>query len=338
MRDAGAELVQHYKDLAFMGFVEVVMHLRTIFRNLDRCKQDVLQFQADVLILIDYPGFNLRMAEWAHAQGIRVVYYISPQVWAWKESRVKAIARDVDRMLVILPFEQDFYHSRGVEVTYVGHPLLEAVREAREKGPGAPISTKPIVALLPGSRRQEVSKKLPIMLQVVKAFPQYAFVVAQAPSLDDAFMATFLSDYPQVHLLQGRTYDLLQQAQAALVTSGTATLETALFGVPELVCYKGSPISYMLARRLIRVPYISLVNLIMNRTVVQELIQQDLTADNLIRGLHTLLDQPEVASALRRDYQELWERLDAGDASWKAATAILEFLNEADAGTVEPIR
>lgn len=335
MREAGAELVQHYKDLAFMGFIEVVMHLGTILRNLERCKRDVLEFNCDVLILIDYPGFNLRMAAWAHARGIRVVYYISPQVWAWKEGRVKAIARDVDRMLVILPFEQEFYRRRGIEVTYVGHPLLEVVREAQERGPGAPIASKPIVALLPGSRRQEVSKKLPIMLQVVKRFPDYTFVVGQAPSLEDAFMAPFLKDYPEIQVLKGRTYELLQQARAALVTSGTATLETALFGVPEIVCYKGSPISYLLARQLIRVPCISLVNLIMNRPVVLELIQKELNLQNLSKGLQQLLENPETASRLQQDYRDLWERLDEGNASRKAAVSILRFLNETRAAAAE---
>ena len=331
MQEAGAELVQHYRDLAFMGFIEVVMHLGAILQNLARCKKDVLEFHCDVLILIDYPGFNLRMAAWAHARGIRVVYYISPQVWAWKEGRVKAIARDVDRMLVILPFEQEFYCRRGVEVTYVGHPLLEAVREARELGPGTPIASKPIVALLPGSRRQEVSKKLPVMLQVVKAFPAYTFVIGQAPSLEDAFLAPFLKDYPEIQVLKGRTYELLQQARAALVTSGTATLEAALFGVPEIVCYKGSPISYLLARQLIRVPYISLVNLIMNRPVVLELIQSELNAENLSKGLRQLLDNTEAAYRLQQDYRELWEKLDEGNAPRKAALTILQFLNESGA-------
>ncbi len=331
MEAAGGVLAKHYKDLAFMGFAEVVRNLPTILGNLGYCKRDIDAFKPDVLVLINYSAFNLRIAKWAHPRGFKTVFYISPQVWAWKEGRVKAIAAAVDRILVILPFEQEFYCRRGVEVTYVGHPLLEAVREARELGPGTPIASKPIVALLPGSRRQEVSKKLPVMLQVVKAFPAYTFVVGQAPSLEDAFLAPFLKDYPEIQVLKGRTYELLQQARAALVTSGTATLEAALFGVPEIVCYKGSPISYLLARTLIRVPYISLVNLIMNRPVVLELIQKDLNAENLSKGLRQLLDNPEAAYRLQQDYRELWEKLDEGNAPRKAALTILQFLNESGA-------
>lgn len=329
MQAAGATLVKHYRELAFMGFAEVLLHLRTILRNLAFCKSDVKAFGPDVLILIDYPGFNLRIAEWAHEQGYRVVYYISPQVWAWKESRVHAIRRFVDKMLVILPFEKAFYQQRGYEVEYVGHPLLEVVRQAREEGAGAPLADKPIIALLPGSRAQEVMRKLPMMLEMVPHFPDYAFVLARAPHLEDRLLDPMLAAYPQVRTVQGRTYDLLMQASAALVTSGTATLETALFGVPEVVCYRGGALSYWLARRLVKVKYISLVNLIMDRAVVTELIQDDLTAENLQRELAAILQGPR-REAMQEAFRGLWEKLDEGDASRRAAEHIIALLNAAD--------
>ncbi len=289
MEQAGATVVKHYKDLAFMGFVEVVMNLRTIFKNLDLCKKDIEAWKPDVLVLIDYPGFNLRIAEWAKQQGLKVVYYISPQVWAWKEGRVKKIRETVDKMLVILPFEKDFYKKWNFEVEYVGHPLIEAVKAAKEAPALPPFSGKPIIALLPGSRKQEVEKKLPVMLSMARYFPEYQFIMAQAPSLDDSFINGFTGAYPNVSVVKGQTYPLLLQATAALVTSGTATLETALFGVPEVVCYKGSSVSYFFAKRLIKVKYISLVNLIMDKPVVKELIQDELTEENLLKELTLIL-------------------------------------------------
>lgn len=326
MQEAGATLVKHYRDLAFMGFAEVLMHLGTIIKNLSFCKQDIRQFSPDALILIDYPGFNMRIAKWAHQAAIKVVYYISPQIWAWKEGRVRDIRRDVDKMLVILPFEKAFYRKWDYEVDYTGHPLLEVVREAQGRGAGVPISDKKIIALLPGSRRQEVLKKLPVMLKMVKYFPGYDFVLAKAPHLDNGILDPMLSDYPQVKVVESRTYDLLQQAHAALVTSGTATLETALFGVPQVVCYKGSPLSYMLAKRLVKVRFISLVNLIMDREVVKELIQQDLNEQNLKDELAKILGgtgRDQMIAA----YQLLWEKLNEGDASRQAAESIVRFLN-----------
>ncbi|WP_344981317.1 lipid-A-disaccharide synthase [Compostibacter hankyongensis] len=336
MQEAGAVLVKHYRDLAFMGFAEVAMHLRTIFRNLDFCKKDILAFRPDALVLIDYPGFNLRIAQWAHEQGLRVIFYISPQVWAWKESRVKLIRECVDKMLVILPFEKAFYEKWDYPVEYVGHPLVEVVREAQRRPAPESLADKPVVALLPGSRRQEVRKKLPVMLKMAAAFPDYAFVIAQAPSLEDEFLQPFLQGYDNVRCVKGRTYDLLRQARAALVTSGTATLETALFGVPEVVCYKGSPVSYFLARRLIRVKYISLVNLIMDREVVKELIQYELTPANLQKELNALLKDEDHIRRLKEDYHQLWDRLGAGHASEAAAAAILRYLSESGAGSAVP--
>ena len=324
MQQAGGNVVKHYKELAFMGFVEVVMNLRTILRNIEFCKEDVSDFKPDVLVLIDYPGFNLRMAKWGKAQGYRTVFYISPQVWAWKENRVKQIKQTVDKMLCILPFEKAFYDKWNYPAEYVGHPLVEVIKEAKAQPIVAPLSNKPIVALLPGSRKQEVSVKLPIMLTMASHFPDHQFVIAQAPSLDDSFLQSLIGDHANVSMVKGQTYTLLQQAAVALVTSGTATLETALFGVPEVVCYKGSPISYFFAKRLIKVKYISLVNLVMDKLVVKELIQDDLTEANLLRELTLLLKDVPARKRLQADYAELWHKLGEKQASKRAAEVIVE--------------
>lgn len=328
MQASGATLIKHYRDLAFMGFVEVLRNLRTIFRNLAFCKKDITTFQPDVLILIDYPGFNLRIAKWAKARGLKTVYYISPQVWAWKENRVKTIKQCIDKMLVILPFEKAFYQKWQYEVEYVGHPLVEVVDEEQKKA----MLSKPggVIALLPGSRQQEILKKLPVMLEVSKHFPDLHFVVAKAPGQDDAFYENLLSPYPNVKSVSGKTYHLLMEADAALVTSGTATLETALFGVPEVVCYKGSAISYQIAKRVIRVKYISLVNLIMDKLVVKELIQNELTVENLVQELKQLLYDAGRRQQLQQDYSALRRILsEGGHASSNAAKAIHSFLQPA---------
>jgi lipid-A-disaccharide synthase len=313
-----------------MGFAEVVKNLPTILRNIRFCKEDIAAFKPDVLVLIDYPGFNLRIARWAKSQGYKVIYYISPQVWAWKESRVKMIRNVVDKMLVILPFEKEFYETKwDYKVAYVGHPLVEVVNNFLQGGTAAPqLFQKPIVALLPGSRRQEVTKKLPLMLEASTAFPEYQFVVAKAASLDDAFYASFLNQYPQVAGVTNQTYTLLSQATAALVTSGTATLETALFGVPQVVCYKGSPISYQIAKRLVKIKYISLVNLIMNKPIVTELIQNDLTVANISRELKDILQNEDRMQQIKKDYADLKNLLQqGGNASAKAAALITAFLH-----------
>ncbi|MBS1914961.1 MAG: lipid-A-disaccharide synthase [Bacteroidetes bacterium] len=337
MQQAGAELVKHYRDLAFMGFVEVIKNLPTIFQNLKFCKEDILQFKPDALILIDYPGFNLRIAKWAKQNGLKIIYYISPQVWAWKENRVKMIKECVDKMLVILPFEKDFYARWDYEVEYVGHPLVEVIERYKVKGIGlsdlnltpSTLHPKPLIALLPGSRKQEILIKLPVMLRVSKFFPDHQFVVAQAPGQEDAFYQTLLKDYPNVSSVKGETYSLLLQAKAALVTSGTATLETALFGVPEVVCYKGSNISYQIAKRLIKVKYISLVNLIMDKLVVKELIQNDLTEENIKTELQKLLSDRSTQQQLEKDYKELKNILSqGGHASANAAKNIVGFLKD----------
>lgn len=324
MQAAGAELVKHYRDLAFMGFVEVLMHLRTILGNIDFCKKDIAAYKPNVLVLIDYPGFNMRIAEWAKQQGIKVVYYISPQVWAWKENRTKKLKRDVDKMLVILPFEVDFYKKWNYEVSYVGHPLIQVVEQEMQT-PATNLADKPIIALLPGSRAQEIKVKLPIMLQAVKHYPDYQFIIAQAPSQPDELYTSIIGNQ-QVQLAKGQTYNLLKQATAALVTSGTATLETALFGVPQVVCYKGNPISYWLAKKLIKVKYISLVNLIMDKPVITELIQADLNEEMLKQELDKILYNKDHITKLKADYSQLWHLLGNRNASDNAAEAIVSML------------
>ena len=330
MKEAGAELVKHYRDLAFMGFTEVLINLRTIFRNLAFCKEDILQYKPDALILIDYPGFNLRIAKWAKRQGLRVIYYISPQVWAWKESRVKLMKECIDKMLVILPFEKDFFKNKwNWEVEYVGHPLVEVINRQQSIVNSQRLSGKTIVALLPGSRKQEILKKLPVMLEVSKSFLDHQFIVAKAPGVEDTFYNELLKDYSNVSYVSDQTYTLLMQAKAALVTSGTATLETALFGVPEVVCYKGSFLSYEIGRRLVNVKYISLVNLIMDKLVVKELIQQDMTIDNLKKELQALLTDEKKIATIKADYTRLKNLLSqGGDASAKAALSITQFLSQ----------
>jgi lipid-A-disaccharide synthase len=327
MKNAGAEIVKHYKDLAFMGFVEVIRNLPTILDNLKFCKKDILQFQPDVLVLVDYPGFNLRIAKWAKEQGLKIIYYISPQVWAWKEGRIKSIKQVVDKMLVILPFEEKFYQNWDYKVEYVGHPLVQVVNDFLEKKPLTQSADKPIVALLPGSRKQEVAKKLPIMLDASKNFPAYQFVVAKASSLDDEFYSEFLKPYPEVSSVKDQTYHLLSRAKAALVTSGTATLETALFGVPQVVCYKGSQVSFQIAKRLVKIKYISLVNLIMDKQVVKELIQNDLNLVNLTKELDQVLHNENKILEMKKDYGDLRHLLQKeSNASARAAQEIVGFL------------
>ena len=332
MEAVGGKLIKHYRDLAFMGFWEVVTNLRTILRNIDLCKGDITAYQPDALIFIDYPGFNMRIAKWAKQQGIPTHYYISPQIWAWKENRIKAIRRDVDAMYVILPFEKDFYEGKHqYPVHFVGHPLLDAIAARREVSMEVfkrenGLDERPIIALLPGSRKQEIAKMLSVMLSVVGSYHPYQFVIAGAPSLGYDFYRQFIRE-ENVHFVSGKTYDLLSHAHAALVTSGTATLETALFRVPEVVCYRGNWISYQIAKRVISLKYISLVNLIMDAPVVTELIQEDLNTRNLKVELDKLLD-PAYRDKLQRDYQALRERLGNEGASRRTAQAIYNSLQD----------
>ncbi len=327
MQEAGATIVKHYRDLAFMGFVEVIKNLPTIFKNLSFCKKDIQSYQPDVLILIDYPGFNLRIAKWARHQGLKIVYYISPQVWAWKENRVKGIKLHVDKMLVILPFEKAFYQKWNYKVDYVGHPLVEVVNKFLATGKRLSDHSDNTIALLPGSRKQEILQKLPIMLEVTKQLPAYRFVVAKAPGMDEQFYNELLAPYQNVSTVVNQTYELLASSRAALVTSGTATLETALFGVPEIICYKGNPISYQIARKLVNIRFIGLVNLIMDKEVVKELIQGELTVDNILKELNLLLNDPLKSAQVREDYRALKALLsEGGHASANAAKIIVGML------------
>ncbi len=391
MEAAGGNLAMHYRQLAFMGFVEVIKNLRTIFKNLAFCKKDITEYKPDVLILVDYPGFNLRIAKWAKQQGLKIVYYISPQVWAWKENRVKMMKQCIDKMLVILPFEKEYYQNKwNWAVEYVGHPLVQVVEEFKttkneelriknekpestneevgrknEEGripnthypvpndealitndevkmheePNIPVYTlhSPLstinyqlsntIALLPGSRKQEILKKLPVMLAVSKHFPDYSFVVAKAPGLEENFYDELLKPFSNVTYVNDKTYELLLQSRAALVTSGTATLETALFNVPEVICYKGNAISYQIAKRLISIKYIGLVNLIMNKEVVKELIQDDMNKDKLSHELGLLLNDPAKQKQIAEDYAALQDLLGkGGNASARAAGFVWEMV------------
>lgn len=328
MKSQGAKVVKHYKDLAFMGFVEVLLHLRTILKNLKFCKRDILSFAPDALILIDYPGFNIKVAKFACKHNIKIYYYISPQVWAWKKRRVHTLKKVVDQMLVILPFEKDFYNKYKVNVTYVGHPLLDQIKNTPVVNKknffkyNALNPKKEIIALLPGSRKQEVSRMLHVMLKLIDIYPNYQFVIACAPSLSEEFYNSIVGD-AKVTLVRDKTYELLQLASAAVVTSGTATLETALFFVPEVICYKGNPISYIIAKNLIKVKYICLVNLIMDKPVVKELIQNDLTLENIKEELDLLLTNHKRQRKILDDYEELRMLLGNAGASDNAASIIV---------------
>lgn len=326
MQKQGGTLVKHYRDLAFMGFLEVVQNLKTILGNIKFCKKDILENKPDVLILVDYPGFNLRIAKFAKELGIKVVYYISPQLWAWKEGRVETIKKYVDEMLVILPFEKDFYKKHQVEAHFVGHPLLDAIEglppiDIQEFKKENHLNDKEIIALLPGSREQEVEKMLSLMLSVRDHFKNYQFVIAGAPSLPKEFYQKFVDD--DVHFVSNKTYDLLRCSKAALVTSGTATLETALLNIPEIVCYRTSTISYEIGKRVVKnIKFISLVNLIMDREIVKELIQKELNTENLVNELQKILEGQKRDKMLK-NYELLREKLGGKGASEHAAEIIV---------------
>lgn len=324
MRHAGAEIVKHISELAFMGFAEVVKNLPTILRNIRICKSDIASFHPDVLILIDYPGFNLRIAEWAKGRQLKVVYYISPQIWAWKESRIRQIKKSVDKMLVIFPFEKTFYEKWDYKVDYVGHPLVPVIDEYLAEHHAE--KDEKLIALMPGSRRQEIRKKLPEMLRATSELSEYRFKIAKAPGIDEAFYLNFLKGYQNVEL-RDDSYQLLNEARAAVVTSGTATLETALFGVPQVVVYKTSRISYTIGRWLVKLKFICIVNLIMNKEVVKELIQDEMTPKNIARELKDILGESTRRSRIIADYHELKKLLEfRGNASGNAAAIIIEVL------------
>ena len=332
METVGGTLVKHYKELAFMGFVEVVMNLRTIAKNLSFCKKDIENYNPDAIIFIDYPGFNLRIAKWAKAKGFKTHYYISPQIWAWKEGRIKDIKRDVDQMYVILPFEKDFYEKKhNFPVHFVGHPLIDAISNRTQIDDSEfrkthHLSDKPIIALLPGSRKQEITKMLSVMLSLVNDYEDYQFVIAGAPGQDYDFYKQFIKQ-DNVNFINNKTYDLLSLSTAALVTSGTATLETALFKVPQVVCYKGSWISYQIGKRVVNLDFISLVNLILEKEAVTELIQNDFNKKRLKKELDLILDEYERTKFFI-DYYDLEKKLGGKGASLKTATLIFESLND----------
>lgn len=308
--------LKHIKELAFMGFVEVVQNLGTILGNIKLCKKQIADFMPDVVVFIDYPGFNLRLAKWAKQQGFKTAYYISPQIWAWKENRVKIIKAFVDEMICILPFEKNFYKKHGFDAHYVGHPLLDAIESSE-----IDFSLKSGVALLPGSRKQEIRKMLPTMLNVAKQFGHMDFTIAAAPSIDQEFYNSFKLP-SNVKTTFDASQEVMKNAQAALVTSGTATLETALFETPLVVCYKANVISVAIARLLIKVKYISLVNLIADKEMVKELIQNDFSIGNCKAELEKLFN-PGARKTIIQGFKELKELLGNRGASKRAASIII---------------
>ncbi|RYD95815.1 MAG: lipid-A-disaccharide synthase [Sphingobacteriales bacterium] len=324
MHAAGAEIVKHYKDLAFMGLVEVLRHLGTILKNISSCKKDIQAFQPDVILFIDYPGFNMRIAKWAHQQGFRTAYYISPTVWAWKENRVHHINKYVDEMMVILPFEQDFYARFNYPVHYVGHPLVEVINAALQEAPKLETDTK-VLALLPGSRTQEIKKILPLMLEVATAIPGYRIMIAQAPAQEELLYREIMEPYKAVELVKGKTYDILKVAHAAIVASGTASLETALLGVPQVVVYKTNALTFAIVKQLAKTKYVSLVNIILNKLSVAELLQGNFTKEKLKRALKDITQDKDNIDRIQSDYTRLWQSL-AGDsnASENAAGIVFE--------------
>lgn len=326
MQDAGAEIIKHYRDLAFMGFFEVVKNLSTILSFLSFCKKDIKNFQPDVVILIDYAGFNMRVAKFAKTSGFRTFYYISPKVWAWNQSRAFKIKQFVDKMFVIFPFEKDFFKRYNYEVEYVGNPLFDAIADFTSEEDfrkSARLGQKPIIALLPGSRKQEVETMLPLMMSQVYEFPDHQFVIGAVSNLPKELYARWQSIFP-VKLVIDDAYNLLSVADAALVTSGTATLETALFNVPQVVCYRGGWAAYQVYKRVIRVPFVSLVNLIAGREVVKELLQYELTKENLTEELSKITINQTTRQNQLNGYSEIRKILGEKGASERAGTLMVD--------------
>ena len=325
---AGGTVVKHIAGLAFMGFIEIVTNINTILKNLKFCKEDIAAWQPDVLVLIDFPGFNLKIAEFAKKNNILVCYYISPKVWAWNQKRVIKIKKIVDHLFCILPFEVDFYRQWGMAVDYVGNPLLDAIADFKPDKDFIDhnnLSPKNIIALLPGSRKQEISRLLPAMLSVTDKFPDYQFIVAGAPNFNREYYGQFLGD-KNIPVLFNVTYDLLNNAKAALVASGTATLETALFNVPQVVVYMGHPVSITIARIVIRTKFISLVNLIMDSMVVKELIQQDCSPQNIYAELGLIINNAGYRQKMLENYDKLDEKMGKPGASEKTADLIIKYV------------
>lgn len=330
MQEAGAEIVKHYRDLAFMGFFEVVKNLPTILGFLAFCKKDIQNFQPDVVILIDYAGFNMRVAKFAKTNGFKTFYYISPKVWAWNQSRALKIKQFVDKMFVIFPFEKDFFKQYNYEVEYVGNPLFDAIADFTPKEDfrkSARLGQKSIIALLPGSRQQEVETMLPLMISQVYEFPDYQFVIGAVSNLPKELYARWQSIFP-VKLVIDDAYNLLSVADAALVTSGTATLETALFNVPQVVCYRGGWAAYQVYKRVIRVPFVSLVNLIAGREVVKELLQYDLTKEHLTQELSKITINHTTRENQLDGYLEIRNILGEKGASERVGKLIVEELRK----------
>ena len=340
MSEVGGTRVKHYKELAYMGFIPVLLHLRTIFKNMDICKADIVQWNPDVVVLVDYPGFNLKVAEYLKKHtSIPVYYYISPKIWAWKVYRIKNIKRDVDELFSILPFEVPFFKEHQYPIHYVGNPCVDAVDNFRKEQQESledyvqdnGLEDKPIIALLAGSRKQEIKDNLPIMLEAAKEFvDRYQLVLAGAPSMDVASYQKYLREDVPVKIVFGQTYRLLQQADAALVTSGTATLETALFRVPQVVCYyvaMGKLISW-LRRKILKVKYISLVNLVANKEIVRELVADGMTVSNVKNELDALLNNAAYRNQMLAEYDRMIHILGPSGASRRAASKMLELLQK----------
>jgi lipid-A-disaccharide synthase len=329
MQEAGAEITKHYRDLAFMGFIEVLLNLPKILGFFKECKNTITEFKPDAIILIDYAGFNMRMAKWAKKEGYKVFYYISPKVWAWNQSRAWTLKKTIDRLFVIFPFEVEFFKKYNYEVEFVGNPLFDAIANFKPNVDFLKVNhlvNKKIIALLPGSRKQEVEKMLELMIATKAQFIDYQFVIAGVSNLSDAFYAQFLNE--NISVVFDQTYDLLTHAEAAMVTSGTATLETALLNVPQVVCYKTSWISYKIAKQLIKVPFISLVNLVAQKAVVKELIQDELTSENIANEIKKLLPSSEKRKEQLLDYQLIKESLGGVGASEKTGKRIVELLSK----------
>lgn len=330
MQEAGGTIVKHYRELAFMGFQEVILNIRTILHNIRLCKDDISQWNPDAVILVDYPGFNMRIAKYAKSKGYKVFYYISPQVWAWKKKRVHKLHRVTDMAFVVMPFEKDFHAKYGYHVEFTGHPMPDSMNLNEKIDEAAfrrnyQLGGKPIIALIPGSRKQELQRILPVMLKVTNHFSDYQFVIAAVPTLSEKFYAKLIKNYP-VKVVFGQTHNLLRISRAAAVKSGTVTLETAMLGVPQVVCYRFSFISAIIAWMVVHVKYISLVNLILNRKAVAELIQFKFTDETLIRELASILPDGEKRSRILNDYKELLTRVGLPGASDRAAALILKHI------------
>ena len=330
MQAQGGTLVKHYRSMAFMGFWEVIQNLRAVSKNLRQCKEDILSYKPHALILVDYPGFNLRIAKFAKRRGIRVFYYIAPKVWAWKESRVKLLKKYVDKLIVIFPFEVDYFKRHGIDVIYEGNPLVDAIENSIKTATPFSVfcqnnnlSDKPIIALLAGSRKQEIRYNLPTMISLINHFTDYQFVIAGAPSLEEAVYEPYIGN-ADVKLIFNQTQELLRHSTAAVVTSGTATLEAALLNVPEVVCYRGNTLSMLIAWIVIRVKYISLVNLIMGCEVVKELKQYDCVTSELYKQLSMILPNGESRGTMLSDFAQLKGMLGAVGVSKRIAKVIVD--------------